>query len=857
MSPIQQMLLGVGAVATKTYVDDVFSTYLYKGNGMSQTITNGIDLSGEGGLVWQKTRTNAAGATTDHVLTDTVRGYNKQLITNSNAAQTTDTTTVASFASTGFGLGQSDTTNNHVNTYASWTFRKAPGFFDVVTYTGNGSARTIAHSLGSVPGMVMVKCTSASHDWAVYHRSTKATHFLELNETNAAADNISRWNDTDPTSTHFSVGTSGSVNDNNSTYVAYVFAGGKSTTDKAVDFDGNDFLSFANTSDFVFGTGAYTVEFFINPDTTPTGNIIFSGADTNGFVINMGANSVNINKYSVGDVVSSTSTAPVGQWTHYAFVREGTGSNQTKIYVNGKLDKTGTDANDWTVNANWGLGARNSDGAYGVDGKLSNFRIVKGQAVYKTNFNVPHDPLTTTSQGAYSSNVKLICCNGSTTTASTVTPGTITANGDPAVTTNNSIFDDTSANVFGDAEDQNVIKCGSYVGNASTDGPEINLGWEPQWLLYKSAEGTDNWEIIDMMRGQFFNSSSKFLRANTSGAEFSDNPVAPLSTGFKVKNSGGSNNDNNKTYIYMALRRSDGYVGKPPKLGTDVFAMDTGNTQTTIPNYDSGFPVDFALLKNPGTATSWDVTARLTGTKYIKTDVNTAEANYNDYTFDSNTGWAKDNGPGTMQSWMWKRHAGFTVCTWVGDGTNRIIPHDLSKSPEMIWIKNRGSTNYWIVGHKGLNGGTNPWEKYLRLSTDDSELDDDMFQDLAPTSTHFAIKANDHTNENTQPFIAMLFASVPTISAVGYYDGDATNNINLTSQLDFTPRFFMCKSTTASTGWLVVDKTRDTNMGKRLFLNSDAAETSYDAVFAMSKYLEPNKTGLSVGGEKYIFYAHA
>ena len=58
MSPIQQMLLGVGAVATKTYVDDVFSTYVYKGTGSARSINNGINLSGKGGLVWVKKRNN-------------------------------------------------------------------------------------------------------------------------------------------------------------------------------------------------------------------------------------------------------------------------------------------------------------------------------------------------------------------------------------------------------------------------------------------------------------------------------------------------------------------------------------------------------------------------------------------------------------------------------------------------------------------------------------------------------------------------------------------------------------------------------------------------------------------------------
>jgi len=45
-----------GNAGESLYVEDVFSTYLYTGTAATQTITNGIDLSGEGGLVWIKSR---------------------------------------------------------------------------------------------------------------------------------------------------------------------------------------------------------------------------------------------------------------------------------------------------------------------------------------------------------------------------------------------------------------------------------------------------------------------------------------------------------------------------------------------------------------------------------------------------------------------------------------------------------------------------------------------------------------------------------------------------------------------------------------------------------------------------------
>jgi hypothetical protein len=205
----------------KAYVEDVFSTWLYTGNNSTQTITNGIDLSGKGGLVWIKSRSNAV----NHVLTDTQRGADKLLYSNTTNGEASGTWGVNSFSATGFGITGSDNLNNTNGfTYASWTFRKAEKFFDVVTYTGNGSNRTINHNLGSVPGTIIVKRTDTTGDWQVYHRSLANTEYLVLNTTAAKATGTTRWNSTTPTSTVFSLGTDATVNANGGTYVAYLFA---------------------------------------------------------------------------------------------------------------------------------------------------------------------------------------------------------------------------------------------------------------------------------------------------------------------------------------------------------------------------------------------------------------------------------------------------------------------------------------------------------------------------------------------------------------------------------------------------------------------------------------------------------
>jgi hypothetical protein len=224
---VVQAAAGVGGGSE--YVEDVFSTYLYTGNGSTQTITNGIDLDGEGGLVWIKGRDDGAHS---HCLYDTERGVTKQLNTNYNSPEnvtsSSPTQDFVSFNSNGFSLGEPWNTGNLNSTamtkITSWSFRKSPKFFDVVTWTGDGNAgRTIAHNLGSVPGCIIVKSTSNSTNWVTYHRSTGASQSLYLNRTDEAAGNDG-WNYTAPTSTEFTVGSYITNNASGYTYVAYLFA---------------------------------------------------------------------------------------------------------------------------------------------------------------------------------------------------------------------------------------------------------------------------------------------------------------------------------------------------------------------------------------------------------------------------------------------------------------------------------------------------------------------------------------------------------------------------------------------------------------------------------------------------------
>jgi hypothetical protein len=220
---LQYQKAGTWPLPPSPYIEDLFSTYLYTGNGATQTITNNINTSARGGLVWIKSRSDG---TLDHKLTDTARGAGNALSSNLSSAQVTDTDVLSAFGSTSFAIGGNVSVNASAGTYASWTFAKQTKFFDIVTWTGTGSARTIAHNLGSVPGCIIVKCSSNTFiNWSVYHRGlTSAAYNIQLNTTAAQASSPTVWNSTAPTSTEFSIGTDATVNFSSYTYVAYLFA---------------------------------------------------------------------------------------------------------------------------------------------------------------------------------------------------------------------------------------------------------------------------------------------------------------------------------------------------------------------------------------------------------------------------------------------------------------------------------------------------------------------------------------------------------------------------------------------------------------------------------------------------------
>jgi len=213
---------GGGVAAVPKYIEDYFSTFLYTGNGSTQTITNGIDLSTKGGLVWGKNRSTDA-TFGQNYLSDTSRGITRYLVSNNTDQQFNPGNVLTSANTTGFSIGDSARLNNNGVTYVSWSFAKAPKFFDIVTWSGDSIyPRTITHNLGSTPGCIITKNTTESSNWFTYHRSLGNFQALRLNTT--AAPFVSSNNMWNATSTSFTLTADLGMNESGSTYIAYLFA---------------------------------------------------------------------------------------------------------------------------------------------------------------------------------------------------------------------------------------------------------------------------------------------------------------------------------------------------------------------------------------------------------------------------------------------------------------------------------------------------------------------------------------------------------------------------------------------------------------------------------------------------------
>ncbi len=223
-----------------TQADDYFQTVLYTGNATARSIT-GVGFQPD--WVWSKAR----GISQSHRLVDSSRGVQKSLYSNTTDAEGTESGLTA-FNADGFSIGTETSFNYNTEAFVAWNWKANGGTtttndasstgvgsidsvyqanttagFSIVTYTGTGSAGTIAHGLGKAPNMSIIKPRNFADNWIVtYDMVDGSDDQAYLNLTNAggspSASYVVAQNATTLGLTDWN-----NVNDASDTYVAYCF----------------------------------------------------------------------------------------------------------------------------------------------------------------------------------------------------------------------------------------------------------------------------------------------------------------------------------------------------------------------------------------------------------------------------------------------------------------------------------------------------------------------------------------------------------------------------------------------------------------------------------------------------------
>jgi len=220
-----------------------FQTKLYTGNGGTQSITLDGSENMQPDWVWLKKRN---GTTSNHFY-DSVRGATNALFSDQSDATYTASNLLTAFNTDGFTVGNDTGVNNNNDTFVAWNWKAGTSFsndasatsvgtidsagsvsttagFSIISYTGTGSAGTVAHGLGSTLSLYIVKNRSSGAAWRVFVSSLGADKILRLSTTHASSTDTNMWNNTLPTSSIFSIGTPAQVNTSGENYIAYCFA---------------------------------------------------------------------------------------------------------------------------------------------------------------------------------------------------------------------------------------------------------------------------------------------------------------------------------------------------------------------------------------------------------------------------------------------------------------------------------------------------------------------------------------------------------------------------------------------------------------------------------------------------------
>ena len=861
---VVQAAAGVGG-GDKLYVEDVFSTYLYTGNGATQTIENGIALGDsnygpsvefDGTSDYLSRSSDLTGNTDGKTLT-----FSGWFYTGNTATQMI------------LHLGEMEFTIKLSSATTPFRMVSGNGVLDArITSMSTGNLNTWNHVLISLDmgntgnRYVYVNDVAATVNWVTYVNSNldrTSGSLVEVGAVNAGSKLEGKLSNLFVDYTYRDL----SVTNNRRLFIT---ADGQPATGQAslspilyMPFDGSTATVGANS-----GTGG---DFTVNGSPTVLtqgGPYTEAGYGKGGMVWskarnNSGTHRLNDSVRGVSNGLRSDSTA-ADQTVSNGI----TAFNSDGYALGTDSGNSGYNFNNYTY-ASWtfrkaekffdvvtwtGDGVAGREIAHSLDSVpgmviVKNLSVSSDWAVWHRSLTSGNYILLNSTAGQTSSYASLVFGNNSTTvdpTSTQFTVGTgyyVNAYNETYVAY---VFAH-DAGGFGDDGEQNVISCGSYTEDWGT-GVQIELGWEPQWVMVKSLASGGSWQIYDNMR-------NTRLLANASNAEFSNSQFTFNATGFNVNYLFQDNSEN----IYIAIRRPM----KTPESGTEVFSVQraTDSGTSTTPEFITDWPVDLSIYKADNVGDTQNSARLITG-KRLKMNSTVAEDTSTNDVFDFNNGTYNNALPSSYIGWMFKRAPSFMdVVAYEGTGAEpRTVYHNLGVAPEMIWTKRRDSGGLgWVVWHKDL--ATNTW---LRLDSTQAET-------ASPAAWGGTFSADTYTiandpynaiNGSGGDLIAYLFATLPGVSKVGSYTGTGAN-LNVDCGFSAGARFILIKRIDSTGDWYVWDSVRGIVAGNDpyLLLNTTAAQvTNTDYIDPLASGFTVTSTApaaLNASGGNYLFMAIA
>jgi hypothetical protein len=905
---------GVGyALGTSVLYDaGALSNTRWAASSVGTTVRTGSSLAyqsvaGNGGMLWIKNRKAGSGEI-NHTIFDTLNGAGSATFLNSNIARATRAGMV-SFDSAGFSLNYSlDTAkplNVSNNTYVAYSFACAAKFFDMVRYTGNGSTQGVLHALGIEPGMIIFKPDNASYPTYVCHRGLGIYRMDAAGGAGSAAGNSTNantWNGGRPasyvTAGNYNVGAGGGGagywggdggyggigggGGGASGYTATQSGGQGGPGAVIINYDTYNTVMFVNvgagsTFSWTVPTGVTSVKVWAigagggggGSDATDSssgggggaGGIAYkvfnvtAGQTITGTMGAGGAGGVDANNGNTGGSSSATYngvtiTATGGGGGRFNSVTPATGGTGTGGDFNATGGQGGYANGDMGGGGGGGINGSNgnvSSGGAGAAGAAGNdFQGLSLALASSGKIDGQSLDMQTTAASSFTQ----ITQGVTSTSFLTAVGGSTSINGV-----------NYTAYLFGHDPSGNIA-CGAYFGNSDTNGKQVDLGWEPQFVMIKRANGVGDWHVWDAARGMPAEGAPTGCHATmwanaTTQENTSSQFIAPNVKGFNVWSASLALNNANEKYIYMAIRRTT----KVPTTAASVLTVfATGSGQVATPAYDADLAIHFLdrYLTNgdvrwfdrvrgvpPSGGTVAFLASNSGGAETSLTSNQSAGFNTAPSAFLSTDGklgvTTGNNGgsyDGSVAYFIKRARKFFDIVNYMGNGLlNNYQNHNLGVAPELVITKSRGFSENWLAY---FCDGAATYPSFLNDSQG-------QFSGGSPwtTDTQFLTHNNGGLTSNfsSQRYVAYLFATLAGISKVGKYTGTGADGNLIDCGFSNGARFVMIKRFDAPSDWQVFDAARGIVAAgdPRLVLNRISGEDTFDI-------LDPAPQGFIVNG---------